>query len=402
MVVSSSQADYCRFILHCSRFFATLLPSFLSITFLLLFYYSPITNPVIIAIKSAATLQRFCSDSAALPIVRLFCLFSSSSAFFHRLLSLGPSLQTSPLSLSVKKSQYNTTDSNKYDTTMLRASSSLLRTNLLRRGGVQNRSPSTNNILSATAAPATSAWPAHLQFVRTVFIQTLETPNPESLKFIPDTTTILADNENTGNGWYVTAKDEKMEILRSPLARELFHVEGVKAVYLGADFVTVTKYAERKWRDLRPQLFDKIIQWAESGQPALSDEPIVTDTTILDDDDEIVAMIKELIESRIRPAVQEDGGDIRYVGFEEESGIVTVQLAGSCVGCPSSSVTLKQGVENMLMHYIPEVKTVVAQEEEEEDNEEESSKSSEEEAPPPKQQKSYEERLKAAGIPFSD
>lgn len=285
---------------------------------------------------------------------------------------------------------------------MLRASSSLLRTNLLRRGGVQNRSPSTNNILSATAAPATSAWPAHLQFVRTVFIQTLETPNPESLKFIPDTTTILADNENTGNGWYVTAKDEKMEILRSPLARELFHVEGVKAVYLGADFVTVTKYAERKWRDLRPQLFEKIIQWAETGQPALSDEPIVTDTTILDDDDEIVAMIKELIESRIRPAVQEDGGDIRYVGFEEESGIVTVQLAGSCVGCPSSSVTLKQGVENMLMHYIPEVKTVVAQEEEEDNDDEQSSKSSEEEAPPPKQQKSYEERLKAAGIPFSD
>jgi len=283
---------------------------------------------------------------------------------------------------------------------MFRASSSLLRSNLLRRGGgVQNRSPiSTNNILSATVAAAATAGPAHLQFVRTVFIQTLETPNPESLKFIPDTTAILADNENTGNGWYVTAKDEKMEILRSPLARELFQVEGVKAVYLGADFVTVTKYAEGKWRVLRPQLFEKIIQWAESGQPALSDEPIVTDTTILDDDDEIVAMIKELIESRIRPAVQEDGGDIRYVGFEEESGIVTVQLAGSCVGCPSSSVTLKQGVENMLMHYIPEVKTVVALEEEE-DNEGESS---EQEAPPAKQQKSYEERLKAAGIPFSD
>jgi Fe-S cluster biogenesis protein NfuA len=133
----------------------------------------------------------------------------------------------------------------------------------------------------------------------------------------------------------------------------------------------------------------------DSNQPVLVDEPIISDTTILEDDDEIVAMIKELIEARIRPAVQEDGGDIRYVGFEEDTGLVTVQLAGSCVGCPSSSVTLKQGVENMLMHYIPEVTNVVALEEEAEDEGSEST-----EGTPP--QKSYEERLAAAGIPFSD
>ena len=123
-------------------------------------------------------------------------------------------------------------------------------------------------------------------------------------------------------------------------------------------------------------------------------------------------MIKELLETRIRPAVQEDGGDIRYVGFEEETGIVTVQLAGSCVGCPSSSVTLKNGVENMLMHYIPEVTNVVSLEEEDDDEYEgivsqddgddvvvEQSAADVEEK---KKMKSYQDKLAAAGIPFSD
>ena len=146
---------------------------------------------------------------------------------------------------------------------------------------------------------------------------------------------------------------------------------------------------------MRPQLFEVIMRWADGDKPALLDAPEITDTTILDDDDEVVAMIKELIEQRIRPAVQEDGGDIRYVDFAEDTGMVTVQLAGSCVGCPSSAVTLKQGVENMLMHYVEEVTGVVALEEEEEGAAEEPNEA-------PKQQKSYEERLAAAGIPFSD
>lgn len=144
-----------------------------------------------------------------------------------------------------------------------------------------------------------------------------------------------------------------------------------------------------------------------TNQPALLEVPEITDTTILDDDDEVVAMIKELLESRIRPAVQEDGGDIKYVGFEEHTGIVTVQLAGSCVGCPSSSVTLKNGVENMLMHYIPEVTAVISLEEEEEDGEGVDgevvvTKSSGGDSEGKKKLKSYEERLAAAGIPFSD
>ncbi len=135
----------------------------------------------------------------------------------------------------------------------------------------------------------------------------------------------------------------------------------------------------------------------EEVQVLLS-SPVITDTTILDTDDEIVAMIKELLETRIRPAVQEDGGDIHYVKYEEDSGVVYVKLAGSCVGCPSSSVTLKNGVENMLMHYIPEVSGVEALEDEEA-NEGEVTVTEEEDM---KKAKSYEERLRAAGIPFSD
>lgn len=232
-----------------------------------------------------------------------------------------------------------------------------------------------------------------LNQLRSLFIQTADTPNPESLKFVPTGLAIIQGDDS--NGYFVTKSDSKDEILRSPLAKQLLDVEGVKAVYLGGDFVTVTKFAEHKWKLLRPQLFSVIMNWADSGKPAILDKPEITDTTILDEDSEVVAMIKELIEARIRPAVQEDGGDIRYVSFEVDTGMVTVQLAGSCVGCPSSSVTLKQGVENMLMHYIPEVTAVQALEEE----------ASEDSGTPensPQEQKSYEQRLAAAGIPFSD
>lgn len=232
--------------------------------------------------------------------------------------------------------------------------------------------------------------------LRNIFIQTADTPNPESVKFVPTGVPVLTDNED-GNGFYVTKNDASTEILRSPLAKSLLDVEGVKAVYLGNEFVTVTKYASSKWKLLRPELFSVLMNWADSGKPALLDKPEITDTTIFDDDDEVVAMIKELMEARIRPAVQEDGGDIRYVSFEEDTGIVTVELAGSCVGCPSSSVTLKQGVENMLMHYIPEVTSVVALEEEADDEAGEVKVETTQ-----SQQKSYEERLAAAGIPFSD
>jgi Fe-S cluster biogenesis protein NfuA len=252
-------------------------------------------------------------------------------------------------------------------------------------------SASANTITTASTTTVNSfpqVYPNMHQQYRTVFIQTENTPNPESIKFVPTDTTVVETED--GTGYYVTKTSSLDDILKSPLCTQLFKLDGVKAVYLGADFVTITKYAEAKWQLMRPEIFSCLMDFFESGQAALVDQPIITDTTILDDDDEIVAMIKELIEQRIRPAVQEDGGDIRYVSFDEHDGLVTVQLAGSCVGCPSSAVTLKAGVENMLMHYVPEVTSVIALDDEEEE---------EEEAIP---QKSYEERLAAAGIPFSD
>ena len=214
-----------------------------------------------------------------------------------------------------------------------------------------------------------------------------------------------ADEESTLNGVHITRKDQTL-ISRSPLANMIFSLDqGIKSVYLGSDFVTVTKYAEAHWQHLQTPIFSAIMDFYGSGQPALRDQPEITDTTILDDDDEVVAMIKELLETRIRPAVQEDGGDIKYVGFEEDTGIVTVQLAGSCVGCPSSSVTLKNGVENMLMHYIPEVTNVVSLEEEPDEYEGDIADVNVEQtsgAEDKKKMKSYQDKLAAAGIPFSD
>jgi Fe-S cluster biogenesis protein NfuA len=203
----------------------------------------------------------------------------------------------------------------------------------------------------------------------------------------------VLDNED-GNGHFLNKTDPMEEILKSPLAKELFKIDGVKAVYFGNDFVTITKFAESKWNFLRPEIFSTLMDFFENpDNKVLLDQPLITDTTILDDDDEVVAMIKELIEDRIRPAVQEDGGDIRYKNFDEHTGVVSVQLLGSCVGCPSSSITLKNGVENMLMHYIPEVTAVEALEEELADGDGEVSTADNE----VKIQKTYEERLKAAG-----
>jgi len=197
---------------------------------------------------------------------------------------------------------------------------------------------------------------------------------------------------------YIT-KSDTADMARSPLVKKIMSLEGVKAVYLGTDFVTVTKNAVEKWPLLQAQIFEAIMDFYASGKPVLTETTEITDTTIFDDDDEVVAMIKELLETRIRPAVQEDGGDIHYVGFDETTGIVMVRLAGSCVGCPSSSSTLKNGVENMLTHYIPEVVGVQAMEEE---GEEEGEEASEEIKVEQTKQKSYEERLASAGIPFSD
>lgn len=151
------------------------------------------------------------------------------------------------------------------------------------------------------------------------------------------------------------------DVRNSPLAKNLFEVDGCIRVFFGSEFISVTKSDEAEWDHMKPHIFATIMDFYAEGKPAIleASELRGSDTTITDDDDEVVAMIKELLETRIRPAVQEDGGDIFYHGFNESSGIVSLQLAGSCAGCPSSSVTLKNGVENMLMHYIPEVKGIL-------------------------------------------
>lgn len=144
---------------------------------------------------------------------------------------------------------------------------------------------------------------------------------------------------------------------------------GITRVFFGSDFITVTKSEDADWDFLKPEIFAAIMDFYSSGKPLVmdSDTLAATDTAIKEDDSETVAMIKELLETRIRPAVQDDGGDIEYSGFDPDSGIVRLKMQGACSGCPSSSVTLKSGIENMLMHYVPEVKGV----EQELDDEEE-------------------------------
>jgi len=173
------------------------------------------------------------------------------------------------------------------------------------------------------------------------------------MKFLPGKVVL---EEDFGTGMYFQ-QGERTEIKKSPLARDLFKVEGVKGVFLGREFITITKRPEEVWNVLKPQIFSAILDWYSSGQPAVTAQAVehISDTAILETDDEVVATIKELMETRIRPAVQDDGGDIFLEGFDPETGIVKVRLAGSCVGCPSSTATLRGGVENMLKHYVPEV-----------------------------------------------
>lgn len=195
---------------------------------------------------------------------------------------------------------------------------------------------------------------------RTLFVNTETTPNPHSLKFKPDGKEVLPERFGTGMFFQLNDKNNmNSDKAHSPLAKQLFEIKGVKGVFLGRDFITITKSGEEQWQIMKPQLFSKILDFYALGKDAVEEKGHgVSDTTVLDTDDEVVATIKELIETRVRPSVQEDGGDIFYKGFDKSTGIVKLQMAGSCVGCPSSAVTLRNGVEKMLMHYVPEVKGI--------------------------------------------
>jgi len=180
-----------------------------------------------------------------------------------------------------------------------------------------------------------------------MFIQTEATPNPATMKFIPGVTVMTAGTAN-----FPDAPSAK----RSPLAERLFAVEGVTGVFLGSDFVTVTK-GTAEWHHLKPAILGVIMEHFTAGKAVILQESATTDTADGQDSD-IVVTIKELIETRVRPAVAQDGGDILFHGFED--GVVYLHMQGSCQGCPSSTATLRHGIESMLKHYVPEVVEVRA------------------------------------------
>jgi Fe-S cluster biogenesis protein NfuA len=185
---------------------------------------------------------------------------------------------------------------------------------------------------------------------KTMFIQTEATPNPATLKFIPGR--VVLDG-----GTMEFASRESAS--RSPLAARLFGVTGVTGVFYGSDFVTVTKDGD-DWQHLKPAILGAIMEHYMSGEPLLSDGSASSDAELDEEseffseqDAETVEMIKDLIETRVRPAVANDGGDITFRGFKD--GIVYLNMKGSCAGCPSSTATLQHGIQNLLRHFVPDV-----------------------------------------------
>ena len=193
-----------------------------------------------------------------------------------------------------------------------------------------------------------------------MFIQTEPTPNPDTIKFLPGETVAGAA------GPFDFASEDEAGM--SPLAGAVFSVQGVTRVFLGADFLSVSKDAKADWKQVRPLVLAAIMDHYVAGLPVISDGasiPAEADgaTTAADYDGEaaeIVEEILELIETRVRPAVAQDGGDITFQRYDADSGIVHLSMRGACAGCPSSTMTLKQGIENLLKAYVPEVNAVEA------------------------------------------
>lgn len=174
-----------------------------------------------------------------------------------------------------------------------------------------------------------------------MFIQTETTPNPQTLKFLPGQAVMT---QGTASYTDATAATD------SPLAQHLLGIEGISGVFFGADFITITKRDAAAWDVLKPLLLTSIMDHLTAGIPVVKQRAPKADAA---EDDALVAQIKELLETRVRPAVAQDGGDIVFHSFED--GIVRLEMHGACSGCPSSTATLKQGIESMLRHYVPEV-----------------------------------------------
>ncbi len=183
-----------------------------------------------------------------------------------------------------------------------------------------------------------------------MFIQTENTPNPAVLKFLPGRELV-----KSGVREFKTAA----EGAASPLAKALFELDGVTRVFFGSDFLTVTKAEDSDWSHMKAPILAAIMDHFTSDAPLLADEEAAQDEPVYEGETaQIVAEIKDLLDSRIRPAVAQDGGDILFSRFEPDTGVVWLHMRGACSGCPSSSATLKAGVENMLRHYVPEVTRV--------------------------------------------
>jgi Fe-S cluster biogenesis protein NfuA len=187
-----------------------------------------------------------------------------------------------------------------------------------------------------------------------MFIQTESTPNPATLKFLPG-------REVMGGGAVADFPDRE-SAGRSPLAAALFEIPDVSRVFFGSDFISVTK-SDGDWRHLKPPILGAIMEHFTRELPLFessAEQPAEDEEHYSEEDAEVVGQIKELLDTRVRPAVAGDGGDIIFRGFDGKTGIVSLYLRGSCAGCPSSVITLKNGIENMLRHYIPEVSAVEA------------------------------------------
>ena len=180
-----------------------------------------------------------------------------------------------------------------------------------------------------------------------MFIETEGTPNPATLKFLPG-------RDVMGDGTADFAGPDTAD--RSPLATALFALPGVARVFLGGDFITITKSDISDWQALRPQVLGAIMEHFVAGRPVIEGLGAAVDEDVSPEDQEIVDQIKDLLDTRVRPAVASDGGDIVFRGYRE--GVVRLHMQGACSGCPSSSATLKHGIENMLRHYVPEVTSV--------------------------------------------
>ena len=179
-----------------------------------------------------------------------------------------------------------------------------------------------------------------------MFVQTQETPNPNSLKFIPGK---LVSNNGS---FEINNKDE----VNNDLVRNILSINGVTGIFLGEDFLSVNKKENIDWEDVKHIVISLINEFYSNGKEFIIDKKLDNEKQV--DYDEIEKQIIKILDTKIKPAVARDGGDIKFKEFK--NGIVTVQLQGSCSGCPSSTMTLKQGVQNLLCHYIPEVKEVIA------------------------------------------